>query len=244
MEFYKSIANYYDCIFPYDQVQSYFIESSIAERHKKKRILDIGCGTGLLLQKMSKSFFEVVGIDLNDKMIDLGKKRLHGINKNINFINLNMLKIKEYFSKKSFDLIYCFGNTLVHLDNIKQIRNFIFQTKYLLKPGGKLLLQIINYDYILKNSISSLPTIENEDIKFERLYRYDKNRNKIEFSTLLTIKQNGISIKNEVKLYPLLKIEIANILEQAEFNDIIYYCDFNKNELKDDSIALVLEASQ
>ena len=41
---------------------------------KKGRALDIGCGSGLLVEKLA-SYDEVVGIDISNQMLDLAKSK-------------------------------------------------------------------------------------------------------------------------------------------------------------------------
>ena len=54
---------------------------------------------------------------------------------------------------KKFDLIFCIGNSMVHLNDNEEILRFLRNCKKSLKVGGYLLLQIVNYDRILVKNI-------------------------------------------------------------------------------------------
>ncbi len=240
--FYQSIANNYNYIFPPNPVQAEFVNSSL-EINQKKNILDVGCGTGNLSFAIAEFAENVIGIDLDSEMLSIAKNRVKTSNKKIEFKNLNMLEIQNSFNHFSFDSIVSFGNTLVHLNDLEEIKNFFKQTKKIVKSNGKLLLQIINYDHIIKEKIKGLPTIENEHIKFERVYIHHDNQRKIDFNTKLTIKKDNLVIENSIKLFPVLKDEIQNLLKEAGYNKINFYSNFNKKSYTEESIPLIIEAN-
>ncbi len=240
MNFYKSIADYYEQIFPLNKTQVEFVKGSFPEPEKLS-LLDIGCGTGSLSIELSKIFNEVIAIDLDTSMID---KALEKEYPKVDFRVMNMLDIEQGFGQQSFDSVICFGNTLVHLESLKSILDFFFQTKKILRENGKLLFQIINYDNIIDIGISGLPTIENEAIKFVRNYTYYPAKNSIAFETILTIKKSKQQIKNTIQLYPLRKAEIEELLRQAGFSDWKFYGNFMRDALTEKSIPLVVEADK
>jgi hypothetical protein len=67
-----------------------------------------------------------------------------------------MLSIGKTFAGRCCDGILCFGNTLVHLPDEAAIASFLWQSHQLVNPSGKLLIQILNYEYILDNKITAL----------------------------------------------------------------------------------------
>ncbi len=238
MNFYSSISEQYDAIFPLNITQVSFIKSYLNKDTENIKLLDIGCGTGSLSIELFGLFDKISAIDTNKQMLESAKKK--AAEKNIDFINIGMLDIENSFTENSFDIISCFGNTIVHLPSIEAIELFFENIKAVLKPDGKFLCQIINYDNVLDNNLKGLPTIENNIIKFERFYSLD-NSGMINFSTILTIKKTGKVLENNIKLFPLRKKILENALQNAGFNTVNFYGSFTKKEYNNKSLPLVFE---
>lgn len=243
MDFYHQIAKYYDDIFPAGKAQLEFL-ASIAGRPPKS-VLDIACGTGTYSLELARLGYSVTAIDLDANMIDILKKKsgLLDLNKRVEALQGNMLQLPEWLNS-SYDMAFCIGNSLVHLDGAQEIEKFFIDIKNLLVERGHFAIQIINYDRVLNGKVTSLPTIENheQDLKFHRLYRYDKETNRIFFKTILEVK--GQVLENEIPLYPLLSEEMDQLLKGAGFKEIQQFGDFQKSRFqKDTSFALVIDAS-
>lgn len=238
MPFYSKIADYYDSIFPFNRNQIDFVKSCIKEPCENRSVLDIGCGTGDLAIAFADMGLQVIGIDTDEKMLCKAREKINKDNP-VSFIGMDMKRVTEHFNIPLFDIVLCFGNTLVHLTSLPEIDNFCKQVKKILKDDGAFLFQILNYDHILDHNIKSLPLIENNTITFERYYEYDGINNLIEFRTVLTVKESNRVIENIILLYPLRKHELDMALKKAGFTYISYYADFDKSDLKDDSLPLV-----
>lgn len=239
MSFYKSIAPFYDHIFPLNYDQVGFVLDLVKDVENAS-ILDVGCGTGSLTLALSKVCKSITGIDVDDEMLALAENKK--FSENILFENCNMLAVSDKFERKAFNGIICFGNTLVHLNNNEEIEGFVKNCKLLLSEGGKLLIQIINYNRILDEGIASLPTIENDYVKFERHYDYLPEYNEIIFTTELLIKQTCTIVESKQQLYPLRQQELTDILKRNGFNINGEYGSFKKEELKLNSIPFIIEA--
>ena len=237
--FYESIAKVYDYIFPKNRKQLEFVES-IKKISSEEKILDIGCATGNLTELLGEKTGNIVGIDLDKELLKEAKYK----HPNLNFENMNMLKINEKFEENSFDRVVSFGNTLVHLDSREEVEEFFQKVYKTLKLNGFFIVQIINYNRIIEKNIKNLPTINNEKVKFVRDYEYDKSIGKVDFITELTIKEANLNIKNNIKLLALTKIEIQKFLGEIGFRNIEFYGDFEGRELSDNSEALIFVAQK
>jgi SAM-dependent methyltransferase len=153
-----------------------------------------------------------------------------------------MRSLVAAFNPATFDAVLCFGNTLVHLSGPPEVEGFCRAVKEVLKNKGKFLLQILNYDHVLDHGISTLPLIENDLVRFERLYRHDDKMNMIAFKTKLFVKKTQKEIEDEILLYPMRKSDLEAVLRQTGFTNISFYGDFDKRELREDSLPLVVEA--
>ncbi len=240
MGFYEEISQYYDYIFPTGDEQVSFIKEVAG--NPPKTVLDIACGTGGYSLELAKQGYLVTAADLDAEMVRQLEIKAEAAGKPIKSIEANMLDLESKISDK-FDLVFCIGNSIVHLQNLEQIKSFICNTRNLLNNGGSLILQIINFDRVLLKDIKSLPTIIDESIglNFERNYSYTKQENKIYFKTKLTV--NRKSYENEIPLYPLLEDELLQAVTDAGFKKVKLFGDFAGNSFdKYNSYMLVLWA--
>ena len=242
MDFYQSISKYYHHIFPLNKMQVKFIGDSHSEPASKLSILDIGCAIGDLSIELAESYKNVTGIDLDKGMIHKAKENANNI-ENLNFQLQNMLELESAFGQNCFDIIACFGNTLVHLNSEEEVLLFFTNAKTALKKDGKLLFQIINYDRIIDQKIDHLPTIENDVIKFERNYKYHPSLGKVDLETILSIKESNNSIQNCIDLLALRKSKIEELLHKAGFTNISFFGNFKREKLIENSMPLIVETS-
>lgn len=221
-KFYREISRYYDYIFPIGDGQLNLIKEVAGV--PPKEILDIACGSGGYSKHLSDIGYNITAIDLDDTMIEKLKKKDDSIDAKV----MNMLDIDKL--NNSYDLIFCIGNSMVHLDNNEEILGFLYKCKERLNPGGHMILQIVNYDRVLKKDVKSLPTIENKevDLTFERYYEYLPEKHKIDFQTILKVQD--VRLENSVLLHPITSKELVAQLNEAGFNDIQLYGSFKKDE--------------
>ncbi|WP_010663950.1 class I SAM-dependent methyltransferase [Marinilabilia salmonicolor] len=242
MSFYQSIAPYYDYIFPPSAMQVAFINSKMGGV-RSKQILEAGCGTGNLALKLAEQKVLVEGIDLDPEMVSAAREKA-GASENVRFTQMDILKLSEKWPPNTFDAVVSFGNTLVHLIDKQQIRQFFLNAKDVLKPDGMLMVQIIHYDRILDQEIGGLPTIDNDEIRFERFYDFNESEDVVDFRTFLTVKKSGKEIRNSVKLLPLRKGQTERLLQECGFKNIRFYGSFKEDDLTSDSVPLIFTAQK
>jgi SAM-dependent methyltransferase len=238
MQFYTTIAPYYNEIFPLQPLQVAFLKSLL--KKKEGNVLDLGCGTGALASEMAREVTCVAALDFDKEMIKIALKKYQS-QRNLHFINLDMREAGDYFLSAKFVLAYCFGNTLVHLNSIDDIADTIKSLKNILEPGSDLIIQILNYDFILDNKISTLPLIENERIKFERYYHFEENGRLI-FHTILFAKREKNIIENKIELLPLKKGDLMDILTGEGYSNLGFYSGFDKSPYSATTLPLIVTA--
>ena len=231
MTFYQTISHYYDQIFPVREEQCSFIRNG----KKKLKVLDVACGNGGYLNRLSEFGFYGFGIDLDHNMIHIANT--NKTSDKIDFYEMNMLEI-DTFKARSFELIYSIGNSIVHLSSIGQVKEFLLKSYQLLKPKGEIILQIINYDRILDQNVTQLPTISNEILSMERNYKIEDTH--IQFQSVLHVDQN--TYHNEVTLLPIRSDELINVLTEVGYRKLEVYGDFRKGPfIKQESMHFIIK---
>ena len=93
------------------------------------RVLDLGCGTGVLTPfLLSSTNGEIIGLDVSAGMIEEAKKKYAG-EKRVRFINADFYSYED----EAFDLIVCFDAYPHFLD----AKGFAKKAHSLLKEGGR-----------------------------------------------------------------------------------------------------------
>ncbi len=238
MKFYEELSNVYDIVFPENENTVEFLSKDLMEDSK---IMDLACGTGTYSIALGKQGHEVTGIDLDKKMIEIANTKIK--NFNVKFIEGD---IRNSLKGEKYDRIFCIGNSLVHIKTGEEIRTLISNMYDSLENNGSIIIQIINYDRILRYNIKSLPTIDRKDkgIKFIREYKYSKEETLIDFQTELLILKDGVLEKyeNSVPLLPIKSKEIIDIIKKVGFSKIDLYGSFLMEKFTQDSYALVIKA--
>ena len=229
-KFYNEIAGKYDFIFPLSPAHKTFFASEL----RGYTVLDVGAATGNLTDHLLSEGYEVTAIDLSERLIAKAAE------KGVTVQQLNMLDIDRL---STFDNIVCIGNTLPHLDSKASVQLFLQKTYRQLTQGGKLVLQLVNFQkYFAQQQddyLGNLPLIINDKVKFERFYYLNKE-GKIIFKTIL-----DDTIENEELLQPIFADELTQWLTQIGFQAINLYGNFKKDPFdKEKSMALIVTAEK
>lgn len=240
MRFYEILEKHYDYIFPFQNSTYDFIREGLNPQDK---VLDVACGTGSYTIALRKEGILSCGLDLEESMIRIAEKKAEEQGIQGDFIVSNMLDM-DLVHEGGLRRIFIIGNSLVHLNSLDQIKNFITTAYSLLHDEGDLMIQIINYDRILKEHIDHLPTIHVPEISltFERNYTYDAEAHLVDFSSKLTLQ--GETEEASVLLFPLKSEELVHLLMEAGFEEIHLYGSFKKDPYTDSSLPLIVVAKK
>jgi len=106
---------------------------------KNKKILDIGCGGGILAESMAKCGAQVTGIDLSEDVLRVAQ--LHQKN-NTNQVNYLLTSAEELARDpaEKFDIVTC----LELLEHVPDPISIIKAAAKLVKPNGQLFFSTIN----------------------------------------------------------------------------------------------------
>ena len=130
----------------FNPVRLKYIKDSILKKYKntdKKRplknirILDIGCGGGLLCEPLSKLGAEVVGIDASEKNIKIAK--LHSKENNLR-INYFCASPENFKIKGKFDVIL----NMEIVEHVENVNFFLNQSTKFLKKKGLMFVATLN----------------------------------------------------------------------------------------------------
>lgn len=107
----------------------------LAGNLRGKKVLDIGCGSGIFMIDFVKRGASVVGIDYSQKMLDLAKKQLE--EHKVNYLKYKLIKAEAThlpFEKEKFDIVLATG--LADYLSLKQNKLFVSEAARVLKENG------------------------------------------------------------------------------------------------------------
>lgn len=132
----------------YSKIYDYLVFSSVRNEYEvgeiinqtqpteKSVILDIGCGTGNVLNEFKKRGFNIFGVDQSQEMINMAQKK-YSLDQ---IIKGNVLQ-RHLFHFSEFTHILCLYFTVYYMKN----KVLFFENVYdWLKPGGSFIIHLVN----------------------------------------------------------------------------------------------------
>ena len=104
-----------------------------------KKVIDIGCGGGILSESMANAGACVTGIDMNKPVIDTAKLHLHESGLEVEYIKTTAEDIAAE-RPGQYDIVTC----LEMLEHVPNPASVISACSQLVKPGGHLFFSTIN----------------------------------------------------------------------------------------------------
>jgi len=221
MKAYDFLASRFDEIFPVGQDRIGFVAGMLKPG---ARCVDAGCATGGLAIALNDLGFEVLGIDLSERMIELAAAKAGSGRRGLEFRVMDMRRLSELGAA---DCVLCFGNTLPHLASVAEASSFFASVRGMLKPGGFLVFQIVNFDKVLAEGGISFPIVEKEDFVFKRSYSF-RDDARVDFKIEIEDKTTGESCEDTTPLLVLKQAELVADLGGAGFASIEAFSGYDR----------------
>ena len=108
-------------------------EMSVIQRHiEGQEVLEVGCGTGLILQRIAKSARRAVGVDLSPGMLEHARRR------GLEVHEANATELP--FEDATFDVAVSF-KVLAH---VQDISDAMAEMARVVRPGGRVIAEFYN----------------------------------------------------------------------------------------------------
>ena len=130
----------------FNPVRLNYIKKSILDKLKKRssgkslkniKVLDIGCGGGLLCEPLSKLGAKVVGIDASEKNIKIAKTHSKKSKLKINYYCTSP---ENFISKEKFDVIL----NMEIVEHVEDVNLFLKESSKFLKKNGIMFIATLN----------------------------------------------------------------------------------------------------
>jgi 2-polyprenyl-6-hydroxyphenyl methylase / 3-demethylubiquinone-9 3-methyltransferase len=114
-----------------------FIDDAVSLAGKK--VLDVGCGGGILTESMAKAGASVTGIDLGEKALKVAQLHQHESGVQVDYQYISVEEMAEK-APASFDVVTC----MEMLEHVPDPAHVVKACAKLVKPGGSLFFSTIN----------------------------------------------------------------------------------------------------
>ncbi len=189
-----------------------YIKEQCGGSLKGKRILDVGCGGGILCESFALEGAEVVGIDLAEAGLEVAKLHLLESGLNVNYQKITAEEFAES-NAETFDIVTC----MEMLEHVPEPSSIIKSCSKLAKPQGKVFFSTINrnpksYFFAIVGAeyvLNLLPKGTHNYEKFIRPSEIDRwaRRNNLSINSMIGMTYNPIT-----KRYKLEKDVSVNYL--------------------------------
>ena len=122
------LAEDYELMASLERSHEFFL-SNLPQR--RVRVLDVGCGTGLLAFELAQHFESVLGVDCSEPMLAIARSR-----RSCDRIEYRQLDARHLSLAERFDLIT--SHTMFH--HLTDVGRVLEELKTLLQPGGRLII--------------------------------------------------------------------------------------------------------
>lgn len=174
-------------------------------------VLDVGCGLGLHVAELAARGYGAVGLDLSLAMLSRASEEAQARNLRVNFLHADM---RELSFAGSFDAVTCLGTSLGYFDDDTN-RKVIERLVKALKPGGALLLDVVNRDHVIRSQ-PNLIWFEGEGCVCmeESEFNYFTSRLQVKRTVIL---DNGRQVESEYTLRLYSLHELGQLMNASGF---------------------------
>lgn len=134
-----------------DQIarEVHFIEESLGVE-RGGALLDLACGTGRHAVQLARRGYEVVGFDLSLAMLARAGEDAQERDAKLNFVQGDM---RDMTFEEQFDGVYCWNTSFGYFEEDKNAQ-VVDRVHRALKGGGLFLLDVVNRDFLVRQSPS------------------------------------------------------------------------------------------
>jgi SAM-dependent methyltransferase len=224
--FYDALAPDYDLMTSFDdrfaKERPWF--EAIVSKFAIRSALDAGCGTGFHSILLSRLGVTVAGVDASPAMIERARENARRLGSAVTlhtggFSEISSLVARIPGTPGPFDAVFCLGNSLVHLLTDAELNDALANFRSVVRPGGILVVQVLNYDRILAGKKELLGKREAGGVTFERKYAYHGE------TVTFTLSRGDKS--DAVTLRPLTNAMLVRVCAVAGFADVSPFGDLS-----------------
>lgn len=185
---------------------------------KGKRVVDIGCGGGILAEAMAHRGARVTGIDMAELSLKVARMHLHESGLEVDY---QMITAEEFAAQNAaqFDVVTC----LEMLEHVPDPGAIIDAAARLLKPGGRLFLSTLNrnpksFAFAILGAEYILGLLPRGTHQYRRFIKPSEMARQLRANGMRVSDLSGMSYNPLTRRYALNRDIDVNYLVTAEFD--------------------------
>jgi glycine/sarcosine N-methyltransferase len=219
---YDSFSAEYDVMVSWPgrlQRESPFLESELRQVGAR-RVLDVGSGTGWHAIHLAGLGYDTVGVDPSAEMVARAEANAQN-RPNLSFIQAGFGGLAAAL-EGTFDAVLCLGNTLPHALGQAGLLRALVDMAAVLRPGGALIVQQLNYDRILSRGqrFLGLSSGEHQGTEYVFFRFYDYAPGVLTFNVVIQHRDDQGRWQHRVEstqLQPILSTQLVASLAETGF---------------------------
>ena len=201
-----------------------FLEETLTQAPSES-VLDLGCGTGEHARHLASNGFRSVGLDRAEDQIAAAREYEGDFGELGPEFLLGEMSDLERLTEERFGAALCLGNVLPHIEESELERSLAALAARLVE-GGRLIMQLLNYERILSQNVRAMPINLRDDpdrtggeMAFVRLMTPDGDHHVRFYPLTLEIRPDEdppVAIKSarEVRLRAWTRADLQPLLEK------------------------------
>ena len=226
MSFYDDIADQYDEITGAagraESARAFVRE--LDSRHEIASAVDAACGSGLYALLLAEGGARVIGADISAGMLAEARRRGQAAGAEVEWVQASMQDLAGALAGP-LDAALCMGNSLPHLLADADLEAALASFARVLRPGGVLAVQILNYARVLARGERVVGIDRHQDRFYVRFYDFLDER--VRFNILavdLSVPTHGHAL-HTTTLRPYTLAPLAAALARHGFADVQAFGD-------------------
>ena len=214
------------------------IFSEILELKQEHAILDLCCGQGRhTLEFYSRGFKSIEGLDRSHYLIQRAKSRSRKRGYSIKFREGDARKLP--FRSDTFDVVMIMGNSFGYFETIQDDIRVLKEVSRVLKPFGKLLIDVTDGEYLRENYQSrSWEWIDKKMfVNRERSLSMDKNR--LISREIVNHVEKGVIADQFYAERLYSKDSLVEIIESAGLSDFKLHSEFVPDSKRNQDLGMM-----
>jgi SAM-dependent methyltransferase len=169
-QLYSTLANIYhemyQHVFDYDK--EFIFYDTLLKRNNCRKILEIGCGSGMLARRFLKNGYDYLGLDLFNEMLEIARAEV----KSDRFVQCDMRNLSF---DKQFDAVMITGRSLAYVTENQGIIDTLTGVHKALKDKGLLVFGVFEANAIFDHFNDFEQTIQHGNKTIRRISKLKKN---------------------------------------------------------------------